>query len=304
MRLILWLLAAIGGLLFAACGHSDERDPGPVRVVVTIAPLAGLVQPLLPEDSEVRVLIPPGRSEHGFELTPGDVRAIADADLIVLIGLGMEPQVERALRNAPSKYRHAVVFADAVGIEREPDGHDDHDHGHDHDHGPIDPHLWLDPVLVEAFIPILARSAAEAVAGAAGAPWDVAERERTLTLRVRDLDRAWRESLEPHRGRAIVTHHAAFGRLADRYGLKVAGVVRPIEDMEPTPAQLAAVVEAIREQQVRTIFVEPQYTAGAAERITRELGVRLGRLDPVGDRDWFELMERNRAALVAGLADE
>lgn len=304
MRPIRWLLAVIGGLVVGACGHSDERDPGPVRVVVTIAPLAGLVQPLLPEDSEVRVLIPPGRSEHGFELTPGDVRAIADADLIVLIGLGLEPQVERALRNAPSKRRHAVVFADAVGIESEPHGHDDHAHDHGHDHGPVDPHLWLDPVLVEAFIPVLARSAAEAVAGAAGSPWDVAERERTLTLRIRDLDRAWRESLEPHRGRAIVTHHAAFGRLADRYGLKIAGVVRPIEDMEPTPAQLAAVVGAIREQQVRAIFVEPQYTAGAAERIARELGVRLGRLDPVGDRDWFELMERNRAALVAGLADE
>lgn len=302
--LSLTLLAACATLLPASCGKERERTAGPVRAVVTIAPLAGLVRPLLPPEAEVRVLIPPGRSEHGYELSPGDLRALADADLVVYIGLGLEAQVERALKTSPITRRRVVEFASSVGIESDHDHHHDHDHHDHHDHGPIDPHLWLDPGLVEAFIPALARGAADACSRAGDARWSATQAGEALKARVRDLDDRFHAALAPHRGRAIVTHHAAFARLAERYGIEIAGVVRPIEGMEPTPVQLAKVVETIRAQRVRVVFVEPQYTSDAAERIAREEGLRLGRLDAVGHEDWFALMESNLDALVGGLADD
>lgn len=313
-----WLLgvclAALLGLLVPACGRSDgraERRAGPMRVVVTLAPLAGLVRPLLPTDAEVTILVPPGRSEHGYEPTVSDAAALADADLAVLVGMGLEGPVDSYLRRYPRPYRHEARLGVLLGLE-DPHGlhhHDDHDHEHGdgtdrhgHAHGPVDPHVWLDPVLVRDALPEIARlveASLSKVDPAEGAR--VQERLASLLARVEATDRAYRETLAPVAGRSIVTHHAAFGRLAERYGLRVVEVVRPMEGAEPAPAQIAAVIEAIRREDVRAIFVEPQFDRRGAELIAKQAGVAVGTLDPLGEGDWFEMMGANLRELVAHL---
>ena len=136
------------------------REPGPLRVVVTIAPLAGLVHELLPAGSEVLILMAPGRSEHGYEFTPRELAGIGRADLVVSVGLSLEPKVAEFLHDHPSEARVEVCLADVLEI-RSPAGADAesrHDHSHDHDHGPIDQHLWLDPVLMARAIPAASRA--------------------------------------------------------------------------------------------------------------------------------------------------
>ena len=100
----------------------------------------------------------------------------------------------------------------------------------------------------------------------------------------------------------LVTHHAAWKRLAERYGLKIAAVIRPIESAEPTAEAIAGAVHAIQDQHIPVIFVEPQFSSKAAERIAAQTGVRIGHLDPLGDGDWFKLMRSNLDSLVANLA--
>jgi zinc transport system substrate-binding protein len=99
-----------------------------------------------------------------------------------------------------------------------------------------------------------------------------------------------------------VTYHNAFARPAERYGFKVAAVIRDF-DTDPGPADLAKVVDAIREQSVHTIFVEPQYSPAAANKIRDMAGVTVATLDPLGDGDWFAMMQKNLDALAAGLGD-
>ncbi len=276
----------------AACGRpAPEPAPGamPTRIVVTIAPLAGLVQELAGPEVEVTTLLPAGASPHGFELSPDDVRELAQADLIVAVGVGLEPWLERRLRSAPQLAGRAVAFADLVGIEfdRAHDhGEHAHDHG-DHAHGPVDAHLWLDPVLVAQFVRALGPRVT-----------DGAERVEALAERVGQVDAEYRHRLEPFRGRAIVTHHAAFTRVAERYGLEIAEVLRRVDSAEPTPAEIAAARRAIDERGARAIFVEPQFNSTAAERIAESAGVALGRLDPLGTGDWFTMMRSNLDELV------
>jgi zinc transport system substrate-binding protein len=299
-------------VLLADLGGCSKADTGRPRVVVTIAPLAGLVKPLLPEGADVRVMIPPGRSEHGYEMTAADVQALARADLVVMVGLGLDGQVAGYLKGHPVKGREEVVFADAVGVAAAPGQaheehvHADHDDEDEHEHGGVDPHVWLDPKLVERGVPALAAGVRAAekqigpVSDAEKTRLDAAEAK--LLADVRAVDDEYRTKLGPLAGKAIVTHHAAWARLADRYGLKVVAVIRPIEGSEPTAAAVTAAVHAIEDQHVPVVFVEPQFSAQAAERIATLARVRVAKLDPLGDGDWFAMMRANLESLVKNLS--
>lgn len=299
-------VALVCGLMASLTGGCDSKSAGPqpVRVVVTIAPLSGLTRPFLPQGADLRVLMAPGRSEHGYEFTPDDLAALGRADVVVLVGLGLEPKVEQFLKEHPSRTRQVVNFGQCAGIEtpRDADHKDPHDHsqeaehaehhdGCDHDHG-VDPHLWLDPIFVSQLVPAI-RSAIETAEKARGSDRSEMLRniEASMLAQVLKVDDEYRSA--SLKGKEIVTHHAAWGRLADRYGLSIAEVLRPVESVEPDPAHTAAVVEAIKSRHVPAIFIEPQYDAGAAKRIADAAGVKVLTLDPIGTGDWVEMMRAN-----------
>lgn len=318
-----WILAGvvvIAGALGAALGFagcerkgSGGRAAGPMRVVVTVPPLAGLVRALAPAGAEVRVLIAPGRSEHGQEFGPDELTALGRADVVVMVGMMLEPKVDAFLASHPDAGRQVVDFGKTVGLAGMHDaehegakGHEGHDHGEGHeghDRGDGDPHLWLDPVLVTQVVPAI-RSAIQTAGKALGqddaARLEAAERE--LLAQVLKVDDEYRAGLAGFKGRGIVTHHAAWGRLAERYGLKVAEVLRPVESVEPDAAHTAAVVEALKAAGAGVLFVEPAYDRRSAERIARAAGARVMVLDPIGDGDWFGMMRGNLRVLVEGFS--
>lgn len=274
-----------------------------LRAVVTIAPLKSFVEPLLPEGSQLRVLMQPGKSEHGYEFTPSDLRAIAQADIVVLVGLALEPAVEKALANRKDPSRRVVRFSDAVGIEADPHAHHHHAPGEECDHGPVDPHLWLDPIMCDTLVGAV-RGAVDAELAERNALTDDAKaalsaREAHLKARVAQVDQAWRDAAPQIAATPIVTHHNAYPRLAERYGLKIAAVIRDIPTTEPSPAQVANVARTIREQNVRTIYIEPQFSRKLADRIAKAADVSIATLDPLGTGDWFAMMDANLASLRA-----
>ncbi len=299
------VIGALGAalLLLAACERPvvSARRPGPLRIVVSVAPLVGIVKPLAPPGADLVTLVPPGRSLHGYEMSPAHLGAIAEADVLVYVGLGLEPSVERVLRSHASSTRRLVCFAKVAGVDG---SHDEHGHEHgeeEHEHA-VDPHLWLDPELVARLIPAVAGEIEGAMKSAGKLTVEEEYRQRDAKFRlladVEAIDQEYRERLEPFKGAAIVTHHNAFGRLAERYGLKIAAVIRPIESAEPTPARIAEAVDAIRREGARAVFFEPQYNAAAAEAIAKAAGVRSGVLDPEGRADWLGLMRSNLDSLT------
>jgi len=302
--------------------HSEIGVHG-LNVVVTVPPLRSLVEPLLPAGSHVQTLMAPGRSEHGYEFTPSDLAALSGADMVVWVGLGLEPQVDSYVARQPRSQQVRVRFADVVRVSEEPAGgnaaeHDGHDHGHSHaeahadaeddghHHGSIDPHLWVDPVLVRELVPDLQASVQHALErrGQWNSDSKAALSDATVKLvaRIDEIDAAYRERLKPLAGSAIVTHHAAFARLASRYGLRVAAVIRNVEGAEPEAGKLAEVVAAIRREGAGAIFIEPQFDAGMARRLADSAGVQVGTLDPLGSGDWFATMNANLDELTRVLA--
>jgi len=280
----------------------------PFKAVVTVAPLRGLVEPLLPAGSELTMLMQPGRSEHGYEFTPGDLAKLAEADLVVYVGLGLEPMIADWLAQNPDPTRRVVEFAAAVEIkpaDPDADPHAGHDHEHDatceHNHSGPDQHLWLDPVLVRRLIPVVRDSMQHALADQDASD----ETRRTvnaaadkLITRIERVDAEWAAAFAAAKGVSIVTHHNAFGRPAARYGFEVAETIRTREGEEPSPADLARIVGSIKSRKVKAIFVEPQFNPKVANRIAKAAKVKVASLDPLGTGDWFALMDANLKSII------
>jgi zinc transport system substrate-binding protein len=292
------LTSLLSGALALAAPHAPPRN-----AAVSIPPLMGIAREVLPEGCEIVSLVKPGQSEHGVEYLPSDIAALSKADLIVHVGLGLEPALDHLLPKLREQGTGIVNFAESLGIKG--DGSHDcsrhghaHDHAHAHDHEDhaqsVDPHLWLDPVLVEKFVVALDASASGSNV--------LSERGKAAIERVRALDALYREKLQPYQGARIVTHHAAFGRLAERYGLEIVTSFRGVEGADPTPGDLARMSMHLRKSGVRAVFVEPQFDGSVPRRLAEHAGVPVGTLDPLGDGDWFGMMRTNLDELVRVLS--
>lgn len=302
-------------LRLAAAPTADERwvaaarEPGPLRVVVSIPPLLWPVRAMLPADTEITLLVPPGASEHGYELTPSQIAAIHHADVIAMVGLGLEPRLEQIVSARRVPWRQVVTFA---GLGEAIEHHDHAPHpGHENcEHGVFDPHMWLEPPAMAAYAARLAQAlTGEAISTAArladGSPALDASPVLAAASRIEAecaaMDAEYRAALAGLSSRRIVTHHNAFAYIARRYGLEVAAVIRPIVSVEPTPGEIDDAVNTIRAGGMRAIFVEPQFSIQGARRIAEVTGVKKLTLDPLGDGDWPGMMRANLSALVEGL---
>lgn len=281
---------------------SATREPGPVRIVATLAPLVWVARQLAPADAEVTLLVPPGQGCHGIELVPSQIAATRQADLVLMVGAGLEPQVEQ-MATSPGQRRIVLASLLRPGEELIEAAHDhDHDHGdaHDHEH-PADPHAWLDPVIMLRYID---ETSAQLSALQPEAAQDISARAENARRSAREIDALYRERLAPLTTRTIITHHNAWAYLARRYGLEVAAVIQPLHEVEPTPGDVAVAADALRGRGVHAIFIEPQYSRAAADRIAATTGARVFTLDSLGDGDWPAMMKHNLAALVEGLSGE
>lgn len=297
---LLILITALLGFALVGGGCSDDasrpRPDGPPRIVVTLPPLAWAVRQLAPEGAEVTVLLQQGQSGHGVSLTAADTARLREADHVFLVGWGLEGSVERVMqRKAAWQHVHRLSeVVEASGMEvatiETPCLDPSHSH-HDHAHDATDPHAWLDPVAMKEWV--------RAVGEALGAS---EERIATLVAECDAIDSEYSAALSGLENRDVVTHHNAYGWLARRYDLHVAAVLRPNELLETTPGELNSAVETVRAMGLSAVFIEPQFSGRAAERLRELTGVRLLTLDPLGGGDWPGMMRSNLEALVDGLS--
>jgi zinc transport system substrate-binding protein len=272
------ILILVLGAAFAGCGGASS-DPEETSVVASFYPLAYVAEQVGGSAVTVRNLTPPGAEPHDLEVSPGDVRVLDDADLVLLLGEGFQPQLEDVAGDGDGVLR----ALDTPGL-RLLEGND--------------PHVWLDPLRFALIV--------EHVGATLGRP---AAAER-LAGRLRGLDREYRDRLADCERREIVTSHDAFSYLASRYGLRQISIAGQSPEGEPTPQDLERAVDAVRETGATTVFVEPLVSPRVAETVAREAGAATAVLNPLegltGDEqargdDYFSLMRANLAALRKAL---
>ena len=297
----------------AAWAEAQPARAPQVRVVVSIPPLKGLVEPLLKDagiaisGTGVDVLIPPGVSEHGYEIPPSKLAGLNRADLVVMIGLGLEPQVDKMLKDRPRAGRRVVIAGDVLGLKP-----DEHGHAHEHApgekcdgcaHGPIDPHVWLDPLQTQKIVSAVAEQVRAIVGKDAEASRRVWLAEESLLAQIKSTHERYQRVLSTAKTRSVVVGHDAWRQLGSRYQLDTVPI-KGLTASEPTPESMSAATKAIREHGARAVCIEPQLSKAAGERIAQAAGVQLLTLDPLGSGDWFGMMESNLRVLAQATGAE
>jgi zinc transport system substrate-binding protein len=267
----------------AAALASSTRSGTPAAggsVVASFYPLAYAAERIGGPSVAVANLTPDGSEPHDLEISPDDVSKVRAARLVLVLGHGFQPQLERAAHDAGGT---VLSLLDTPGLRRFSDG---------------DPHVWLDPLRYARLVEAIARGLhrPEAADG--------------LVAQLRALDRSYRAGLAHCARRDIVTSHAAFGYLARRYGLHQVSIEGLNPEGEPAPRELARVVELVRERRATTVYFETLVSPKLARTVARETGAETAVLDPIegltpaeiarGD-DYFTVMRANLARLRQGL---
>jgi zinc transport system substrate-binding protein len=283
-----WRAAVILALLVGACsarGEPDSTGSGDhLLVVASFYPLAEAAQRVGGDIVEVVNLTPPGVEPHDLELAPADVETIQSADLVVYLGGGFQPAIEEAVADMTGS---AVDILEGVDTLATPPGAAD-------EGLTVDPHVWLDPNRYRSIVDEIAGALEEALPESAGTFSANAAR---FGADLDSLDQEFRSRLASCERDQMVTNHAAFGYLADRYGLTQQGISGLAPESEPTPERLAELVRLVEQDGVTTIFTEELLPPDVAETLADEAGVEVAVLDTL------EVPPRDGGDYVSAMGD-
>lgn len=248
----------------------------PLRLAVSVAPLAWLVQQVGGDQVQVQTLVRSGQDPHGFEPAPTQLAQLAQARAYLALDLPFEQAwLPRMLAVNPQLKVVSLIGPDAA-TER-------------------DPHLWLNP---RTMIDLSERLAAMLGAMAPDQRLGFSERQRAVAATLTTLDAALAARFKPRRGETFLVHHPAWGHFAARYGLTQLAIER--DGKEPGPRALAELTEQVRRLGIDTLFIEPQASEHLAHGLADTLGLRIVALDPMA-ADYPANLRRAAAAIEAAL---
>jgi zinc transport system substrate-binding protein len=287
-------LAATAALLAGCAGGTDPGGDAATQVVVSHYPVQFLVEQVGGDRVTVESLTAPGAEPHDLELSPQQVGAVQEASAVVYIG-GFQPAIDEAVPEAQG----AVVDLSEGLPPREADEHADEDE--DHGGAPMDPHVWLDPVLMQQ----MTSSVADALAAVdPGNERAYRENAKTTVDALAALDTEWQEGTSDCAIRTMVVSHEAFGYLADRYGFDQRGVSGLTPENEPSAAALAGLAQFVRDNGVTTVYTETLADTAVAETVAAEAGAGTAVLDPLegppAQGDYLGAMRSNLRTVRAG----
>lgn len=295
------LISFVVACVFAAgCRPTRWQAEEPLNVLAVATFLADIAQNVAGERLTVETLIPPGVDPHGFEPTPQDAAKVAEADVLIVNGAGLETFLDRLLESAggePLVIEASAGLTPRVALEEEGDEH----------HHEGDPHFWLDPNAVIRYVENIRDGLSQADPEGAAV---YAANAESYIAQLRQLD-AWivtQVAQIPPERRLLVTNHESFGYFADRYGFRLVGAIVPSVSTgaSPSAGELVQLIQDIRTFGAPAIFLETGANPQLAEQIARETGAKVvtglythstGPQAPT----YIEMMQHNVRTIVGAL---
>lgn len=292
------ILCAMMGIAIPEISANDR-----VPVFVSVLPQKYFVQQIGKDHVDVQVMVQPGASPATYEPKPRQMAALAGARLYFSIGVAFESVWLDKIMAANPAMR--LVPTDA-GIRKIPmathhhhdeetplDGKDDH--GETADHGILDPHIWLSPPLVKQQAGKI-RDALKVADPPHSADYDA--NYQNFVAAIERLDDTLKKTFAGKNGLQFMVFHPAWGYFAHAYGLEQVPI--EIEGKNPKPAQLQALIAHAREQQIRVVFVQPQFSTKRAELVAREIGGQVVFADPLA-LNWMANLQEVAGKFAAAL---
>jgi len=292
----------------ADCMAGSKITGRPVRVVSTVAPITNLVGLIAGDIGPiVQGLVPEGTNSHTFEPPPSSVATLENADIIFVNGMNLEdPTLDLAKANAPK----AVICELGSSSLAESDWI--YDFSFPKEGGKPNPHLWTNPPNILPFLSTIRN----VLVNADPANIDKYDENYVIASRlVMNLDEAMKVSTEtiPANDRNLLTYHDAYAYFARHFGYEVIGAIQPQSFEEPSPSDIAALIDQVKSKKVKAVFGSEVFPSPVLEQIGKETGVRY--IDVLRDDDlpgepgeadhsWAGLMKFNYITIVEALGGD
>lgn len=260
-----WLSVCLG--LFLFCRGRDDQQQDHIVIAASIAPLADLCKQVGGDRVTVFTLVPPGANPHTFELTPEQMRRLADTRLLVLNGIGLEYWADKVIDNFQTSALQVVWASEGIPVLQ------------DEDHAAGNPHVWLNPLFAKIQMEKIA--AALIQLDSPHASVYATQRDR-FGRQLLDLDREITAQVASWQNISFICFHPSWNYFAERYGLVQAAVIEKRPGFEPTPKETMEIIETAKRLHTKAIFAEQQFPMKTSELIARECDARVLVLDPLG----------------------
>ncbi|AVZ72921.1 zinc ABC transporter substrate-binding protein [Streptomyces lunaelactis] len=304
---------ALGLMAVSACSTSDAAEGSNgdrLKVVASFYPMQYLAEEIGGDHVSVSTLTQPGVEPHDLELKPRQTAELNEAGLILYLK-GIQPAVDKAITQSEAKNK--VDAATLTELEHHGTegghSHEGEEAGHDEHAGEgeagADPHIWLDPVKYAEVAKGVGKSLEKADPDNAA---DYKKNTDALVKKLDGLNGKYQQGLKNTATKTFITTHAAFGYLAERYGLDQEGIAGVDPESEPSPARIKDLQTIAEKDKVSTVFFETLASDKTAKTLAKDTGLKTDVLDPLegitdkskGD-DYIEVMESNLTALQKAL---
>ncbi|BDH62687.1 adhesin [Lysinibacillus sp. PLM2] len=321
-KILTFLVAAFIAVLVTACSssQSDETnvDSNKIDIYTTVYPLSYFAERIGGDYVNVSSIYPPGSNEHTFEPTQTDMIKLADSDLFLYIGLGLEGFVENAKSSLANEQVKFVAVGDNIPEDKlnlstghtfeEAISEHEHEHEHEeHDHGEFDPHVWLSPSLSQD----LALSIKDELVNAMPEQEQLFnENYETLVADLQSLNKDLEQLVAEASSKTFFVSHSSFGYIAGEYGLIQVPIAGLNSQSEPSQKELIEIVDLAEDLDVKYILFEQNISSNLTSVIQNEIGAEaltLHNLSVLTEEDiaqnetYFTLMKRNIETLRTAL---
>jgi zinc transport system substrate-binding protein len=294
-RVLIGMLAV--SVIFLLISSPNAQAEKKLAVFVSIAPQKYFVQQIGQERVDVQVMVQPGASPATYEPKPRQMATISKTPIYFAIGVPFEKNWLKKIAAANPNMQ--VVHTDH-GIQKIPMAahHHEVEHYQDQDHqnhGELDPHIWLSPPLVMTQARTI-RDALQEIDTAHRSMYDT--HYKAFVSKLADLDAELRNTFAGQQGLQFMVFHPSWGYFAHTYGLKQVPV--EIEGKDPKPAQLKELIEHAKKNQIKIIFVQPQFSSKSAKLVAKEINGQVAFADPLA-QNWSDNLREVTAKLKAAL---
>jgi len=300
-------LAVLGGLVvgLAGCGTNAAGSEGRLQVVTTVSPITSIAANVIGDKADITGVVPEGTNSHTFEPPPSAAAVLSKADVVLINGLKLEdPTRELAAQN---KKDDAEVVE--IGTTVLPESQWIYDFSFPEEEGKPNPHLWTDPLYAIKYADVIRDVMVRRDPGnkaTYAANYQAFEHKATALGHALEQD----QETIPGGRRELLTYHDAYAYFARDYGWRVIGAIQPENFEDPTPREVAALIDQVKREQVPTIFGSEVFPSKVLEQIGKETGARYE--DTLRDDDlpgkpgepehsWLGLMRYDYRTMIRGL---
>jgi zinc transport system substrate-binding protein len=262
-----------------------------INAIVSILPQQTFLHAIGGEKVNITLMVQPGNSPHTYEPKPSQMVSVSKADIYMAIGVEFEHVWLPKFTTLNSKMQ---VVDLTKGIEKMPMAHGDHDHDTHQEHTSLDPHTWTSPSNVE----IIAYNIYKALikADSTNQVYYQENLEKFMAS-VKQTDTQIKEILSTLKeSRRFMVFHPSWGYFAKAYNLEQIAV--EVEGKSPKPKELVNLIKEAKEERVKAIFTQPEFSDSSAKIIAHELDIPVVKVSPMNPK-WSENLI-NIAKTIAG----